>query len=70
LVRKNKSQLVGIVEKVVLQFPKVYDQAFRESLSPLLRAELEANGGGAGEPAAAGDLWYLFGVAHRNLWLP
>jgi Fe-S-cluster containining protein len=69
LVRANKERLNEIAASVTLRSTPEYDRAARAQLTPEQRRELDlTDEGDQGEPASTSDLWYLFQVAHRNLW--
>jgi len=68
LVREHKASLVTILESTPLLAPNKFDAAFRDALPEILKTELDANGVTAGVPALGSDLWYVFKLAHRNLF--
>lgn len=68
LIRTNKERLGELADSVTLRSADAYDLAFRASLPEGLRDELDANGITAGQPVPPADLWYMFKLAHRNLW--
>lgn len=68
LVLEHKDQLYELACATPILEPELYESRFRDSLSDVLRKELDEEIP-AGTPVPVDTLWYKLSLAHRNLWL-